>query len=380
MTAHMNFVASTKILVLSDDAAAASFMLDTFGSLSRYDVRHMALSALRDAGRADLAQFNLIVLDVDNGDMLSHPELFTFRNSHRNTPLVVVSEELPDDMLRLLFRLNGNDWLKKPLERRSLIDMISTHAPTEGASESRVHAIVSAVGGAGASVIASSLAYVLAQPTKNSTPRVDLFDMDFSSGSLGYYLNLVNDYDLKPIMANPSRVDLEFIDLVRKRHPGGFSLLSFKQPSVLLTPKGAELVLRMLDVAAFESDHTVLDVPYYNTPWKEDVLGSANSVCIVTEMTIPALHEAKDLFLNLVRQRGTSDQIFIVVNKYRTKLFSLGVRRQQIDKIFKDVRAQVITDDWETLNEAVNRGVLPFEVNARSRFCGSVSKLGALVK
>jgi pilus assembly protein CpaE len=376
----MNFVASTKILVLSDDAAAASFMLDTFGSLSRYDVRHMALSALGDAGRADLAQFNLIVLDVDNGETLSRPELFTFRNAHRNTPLVVVSEDLPDDMLRLLFRLNGNDWLKKPLERRSLIDMISTHAPTEGASESRVHAVVSAVGGAGASVIASSLAYVLAQPTKNSTPRVDLFDMDFSSGSLGYYLNLVNDYDLKPIMANPSRVDLEFIDLVRKRHPGGFSLLSFKQPSVLLSPKGAELVLRMLDVAAFESDHTVLDIPYYNTPWKEDVLESANSVCIVTEMTVPALHAAKDLFLNLVRQRGTSDQIFIVVNKYRTKLFSLGVRRQQIDKIFKDVRAQIITDDWDTLNEAVNRGVLPFEVNARSRFCGSVSKLGALVK
>lgn len=376
----MNFVASTKILVLSDDAAAASLMLDTFGSLSRYDVRHMALAALRDAGRADLAQFNLIVLDVDNGEMLTRPELFTFRNAHRNTPLVVVSEDLPDDMLRLLFRLNGNDWLKKPLERRSLIDMISTHAPTAGASESRVHAVVSAVGGAGASVIASSLAHVLAQPTKNSSPRVDLFDMDFSSGSLGYYLNLVNDYDLKPIIANPSRVDLEFIDLVRKRHPGGFSLLSFKQPSVLLTPKGAELVLRMLDVAAFESDHTVLDIPYYNTPWKEDVLESANSICIVTEMTIPALHEAKDLFLNLVRLRGNSDQIFIVINKYRTKFFSLGVRRQQADKIFKDTRAHIIADDWDTLSEAVNRGVLPFEVNARSRFCGSVSKLGALVK
>jgi pilus assembly protein CpaE len=124
----------------------------------------------------------------------------------------------------------------------------------------------------------------------------------------------------------------------------------------------------------------VLDIPYYNTPWKEDVLGSANSICIVTEMTIPALHEAKELFLNLVRLRGNSDQIFVVINKYRTKLFSLGVRRQQIDKIFKDVRAQIIADDWDTLNEAVNRGVLPFEVNARSRFCGSVSKLGALVR
>ncbi len=376
----MNFAASTKILILSDDAAAASLMLDTFGSLSRYDVRHMALTALGEAGRFDPAQFNLIVLDVDDGEMLSRPELLAFRNRHRNIPLVVISEDLADDMLRLLFRLNGNDWLKKPLERRALIDMISTHAPTAGASDSRVHAVVSAVGGAGASVIASSLAHVLAQPTKNSTPRVDLFDMDFSSGSLGYYLNLVNDYDLKPVVANPSRVDLEFIDLVRKRHPGGFSLLSFRQPSVLLAPRGAELVLRMLDVAAFESDHTVLDVPYYHTPWKDDVLASVNSICIVTEMTIPALHQAKDLFANLVRLRGNSDQIFIVINKYHSKLFSLGVRRQQADKIFKDTHAHIIAYDWDTLSEAVNRGVLPFEVNARSRFCGAVGKLGALVR
>lgn len=380
MTAHMNFATTTKILVLSDDAAAASLMLDTFGSLSRYEVRHMALAALADAGRFDPTQFNLIVLDVDNGEMLNRPGLLAFRTSHRNIPLVIVSEDLPDEMLRPLFRLNGDDWLKKPLERRSLIDMISTHAPGAGASDSRVHAVVSAVGGAGASVISSSLAHVLAQSTKNSAPRVDLFDLDFSSGSLGYYLNLVNDYDLKPVMANPSRVDLEFIDLVRKRHSSGFSLLSFKQPSVLLAPKGAELVLRMLDVAAFESDHTVIDIPYYNTPWKDAVLASVNSICVVTEMTIPALHQAKDLFLNLVRLRGNADSIQIVINKYRTKFFSLGVRREQVDKIFRDTHAHIIPYDWDTMSEAVNRGVLPIEVNSRSRFCGAVNKLGALVR
>lgn len=380
MTAHMNIAASTKILVLSDDAAAASFMLDTFGSLSRYDVRHLALKALGEKGRFDPTQFDLIVLDLDKGELLHHPEVFAFRTSYRDIPLVVVSENLPDDMLRLLFRLNGNDWLKKPLERRALIDMISTHAPGTGASDSRVHAVVSAVGGAGASMIAASLAHVLAQPTKNSTPRVDLFDADFCAGMLGYYLNLVNDYDLKPVIANPSRVDLEFIDLVRKRHPGGFSLLSFKQPSVLLTPKGGELVLRMLDVAAFESDHTVIDIPYYDTPWKYDVLTSVNSICIVTEMTVPALSQAKDLFATLVRLRGSSEQIFIVINKYRAKLFGLGVRRQQTEKIFKDIPTHVISDDWDTLSEAANRGVLPFQVNSRARFCGAVGKLGALVR
>lgn len=380
MTAHMNFVATTKILILSDDAAAASFMLDTFGSLSRYDVSHLSLKALGEKGRLDRASFDMIVLDVDNGDVLNQTELFVFRANHRNVPLVVVSEELADDRMRLLIRLAGNDWLKKPLERRALIDMISTHAPAAGATGSRVHAVVSAVGGAGASVIASSLAHVLAKPTKTGTPRVDLFDMDFSSGSLGYYLNLLNDYDLLPVVANPSRVDLEFIDLVRKRHQSGFSLLSFKQPSVLWSPKGAELVLRMLDVAAFESDETVIDMPHYSTPWKDDVLSSVNSVMIVTEMTIPALHQARDLFLHLTRLRGSPASIFVVVNKYRARLFSLGVSRKQIDNIFKDSRAHIVAYDWETLREALDRGVLPVEVNQRSRFCSAVGKLGAMVK
>jgi pilus assembly protein CpaE len=136
----------------------------------------------------------------------------------------------------------------------------------------------------------------------------------------------------------------------------------------------------MLDVAAFESDHTIIDVPYYDTPWKYEVLTSVNSICIVTEMTVPALSQAKDLFANLVRLRGSSDQMFIVINKYRAKLFGLGLRRQQTEKIFKDIPTHVIADDWETLSEAVNRGVLPFQVNSRARFCGAVGKLGALVR
>lgn len=380
MTAHMNFAASTKILVLSDDAAAASFMLDTFGSLSRYDVRHRALKTLIEPERAATEEFDLIVLDVDGGEMLDRQEIFAFRNEHRNIPLVVVSEVLPDATMRLLFRLNGNDWLRKPLDRRALIDIVSTHAPSTQSSDSRVHAVVSAVGGAGASMIAASLAHVLAQPSKTAAPRVNLFDMDFSSGLLGYYLNLVNDYDLAPVLASPSRIDLEFIDLVRKRHPAGFSLLSFKQPSVLLAARGGELVLRMLDVVAFESDHTVVDVPHYETPWRNDVLASVNSVYIVTEMTIPALQQAKELSLRLAKLRGNSDSIHIVINKHRTRLFGLGVRRQQAGKVFKDANVHVAAYDWETLSEAANRGVLPIEVNSRSRFCAAVGKLGALVK
>ena len=92
-------------------------------------------------------------------------------------------------------------------------------------------------------------------------PSVALFDLDFSTGACGHYLNLLNEYDLQPVIANPSRVDMEFIDIVKKKHERGFSLLSFKQPSVMLSPKGGELVLRMLDVVSFQNNHTVIDIP-----------------------------------------------------------------------------------------------------------------------
>ena len=380
MNTRMIFSETTKVLVVSDDQAASSFMMDAFAAMSRFEAVHLTLEALLSPGAFEGAGAGMIVLDVEAGAALEKDEIFAFRHRHREVPLVVVSENLPDNLMRQLFRLNGSDWLKKPLERRAFMDMVSTHAPGVNQRQSLVHAVVGASGGVGASVIAASLAQVLAQPRHKVKPRVELFDMDFSLGSLGQFLGLVNDYDLKPVIANPARVDVEFLDLVRQRHARGFSLLSFRQPEVVLSPKGAELVLRMLDVVSFGSDHTVLDVPYYATAWKDDVLSSVNTIYIVTEMTVPALRQAKDLFARLERLRGNSSSIHVVVNRYRSRLFGMGVRKRQTQKIFKDSGAIFIRDDWATLSEALNRGVLPVEVSSRSPFCSAVGKLGALVK
>lgn len=376
----MTFSETTKILVVSDDQAASSFMMDAFASMSRFEAKHLSVDEFLKPDSFEAGAFNLVVLDVHDGAALERDELVAFRTRHREMPLVVVSEELPADLMRLVFRLNGADWLKKPLERKSFIDMVVTHAPGTSQRQSLVHAVVGAVGGAGASVIAASLAHALAQQKRKMKPHVELFDMDFSLGSLGHYLGAANDYDLKPVIANPSRVDVEFVDLVRQTHDAGFSFLSFKQPEVVLSPKGAELVLRMLDVVSFGSDHTVLDVPYYATAWKEDVLTSVNTVYIVTEMTVPALRQAKELYQRLERLRGNARDMHVVVNRFRSSLFGMGLRKRQTKKIFKESGAIFIPEDWSTLSEALNRGVLPCEVSRRSKFCTAVNRLGALVK
>ncbi|MCO0638182.1 hypothetical protein M8745_19800, partial [Lutimaribacter sp. EGI FJ00014] len=195
------------------------------------------------------------VVDVGDGAVLEGGAVTELRRRFAETPLILVSELLSDQRMRLLFRLNGNDWLKKPLERKAFLESISSHIQLAFSGDNRVHAVVAAVGGAGATSIAISLADGLTRAKRRQERTVALFDLDFSTGACGHYLNTLNDYDLKPVIANPSRVDLEFIDIIKKKHESGFSLLSFRQPGVILSSTGSELVLRMLDVVSFQNNH-----------------------------------------------------------------------------------------------------------------------------
>lgn len=377
----MNFTNRVRVLICSGDEQAAGFMQSALGALSQYDSELAPLASLTgDKRTLAPADFDLFILDVEDGTMLENPAVQELRRQSPNTPLIVVSEALSDQRMRLLFRLNGNDWLRKPLERKSLLESISTHAQMANSGGNHVHAVMSAVGGAGATSIASSLADALVRSSKKDVSTVALFDLDFSTGASGHYLNLTNDYDLQPVLDNPSRVDLEFIDIIKKQHQRGFSLLSFRKPDVLLSPQGTELVLRMLDVVSFQNNHTVLDMPYYETPWKGEIISAVNTIYLVTDLTIPGLHQAKLLYERIKSVRGDASIVNVVANKYRRRLFAFGVGRKDTKKVFTQTKAIIIEDDWSTLSEAINRGVLPVEVGARSKFVRQVEKMAELVQ
>jgi pilus assembly protein CpaE len=384
MTNLMNFTRRMKILIASSDQSASAFMQDALSALSQFDSEVRPPEVLVDPKRAISPEdFDLLVLDAGDGALLETGMVQELRRKFASMPLIVVSEPLSDQRLRLLLKLNGSDWLKKPLERKSFIESVSGHVQLGQSGGNQVHAVISAVGGAGGTSVAITLADALSRAKKkkkDAALSVALFDLDFSTGACGNYLNLLNDYDLQPVVASPTRVDLEFIDIVKRKHPRGFSLLSFRQPAVLLSPSGRELVLRMLDVVAFQNNHTVLDIPYYETSWRTALFSAVNSVHLVTELTIPGLKQAKDIYQNIKNLRGNDFPVEVIANKYRKRLFSLGLGKRETGKVFKQKRTRIIEDEWATISEAINRGVLPVEVNPRSKFVRQIEALAEAVR
>jgi len=380
MNVNVSVIGRSHILICSHDAEALRVMSNVFSSLAAYDTEIESVDQFMSRQTFDPESFDLVIIDVGDGSILDNDTLRKAREKISKTPVIFISEALGNERVRQLIKLDGVDWLPKPIQSRALIDSVNTQTQKIKAGGNMVHAVLSCGGGAGGTSVSIMLSHYLARARKRVRPTVALFDLDFSTAAAGAYLNIENSYDIKAVVNEPERVDLEFIDIIKKKHDSGFSLFSFECPEFALSPRGTELVLRMLDVVAFQNDHTVLDIPAQDTPWKERVIAASNSAVIVTNLSVPALQHAKDTYKRIVEICGDQKEVSVMINKSRSGFFRSGIGRKGIEKIFGDIPVGVLPDEQSVMLEALNRGVLPVEVNSRSRFCAKIAKLADKVR
>ncbi|WP_353474346.1 hypothetical protein PVT71_20605 [Salipiger sp. H15] len=331
-----------------------------------------------DAGRLpEQLSGNSADLIIANLQRLSEAEmqlLSDVRSLAPQLPLIVVSPQLSTEETRRLFKLDIHDWLPKPLQAGDLIDSIQKAMRTRQVSSNRVHAVVSAVGGAGATTLALSMADKAATQFVRKSGTVALFDLDFSLGNCGYAINMVNEFNLGSVAATPRRVDPEFMRVIQKKHQNGFFLYSFKRPELNTELNGYELVLRMLDAVSAEHMHTFLDIPYYETEWKEDVFAAVNSFTLVCELNLPAIKHTLDQIARIRALRGRDVPVHVIINKHETSLFGQRIGKRRLRELFEETPFHFVPLAKAQVSQALDRGVLPSEVSRRSGFLKALTK------
>lgn len=368
-------VTSQRVTLYTDDVQFSDALSSALGLDASLRLSVRSIEQFTHGTAPDHAA-DAVILDVDGGQHLTDQTLHDARGlMDRSTPLVVVSSELPEHRLRDIVRLGAVDWLQKSTSRRELFEAISRSLQKQD-QVARVTAFVSAVGGCGASTLAMNAAYMVMNPTRKAAREKTcmLFELDFSIGSCGYFLDIANDYDFKSVLENPNRIDAEFVDIVRKQHPSGFSLISIKAPILMSHKAGAEVVLRILDVLSFQYDVIIVDVPYYETRWKDSVLNAVTDIVIVTEPIIPALRQARDIEQELREVRSES-AVTVVVNKIGRGLFSRDLSSKEIERVFGGNPIEFLPYAKEQMVEAANRGIIPLALDGRAAYSKSVRKL-----
>ncbi|MDT8327025.1 MAG: hypothetical protein RQ750_06525 [Roseovarius sp.] len=313
-------------------------------------------------------EYDILILDVGTLEERDSQLLKLVRLFAPNQPLIILSDVLDADSVRQILQLNAQDLLQKPISHDKLVSSIKALVRAGKTRGKRVHAIVSVVGGAGATTIAASMADIAVTRLLRKTGSVALFDLDFSTGNCGYILNLNNSFDLGSVAPSPQRVDAEFIRAIQLRHKKGFYLYSFKRPDLNTDINGYELTLRMLDAVTQEHEHTFLDIPYYETEWKDDVLSAVNTCTLVTEQNLPAIKHTLDVVQRIKSLRGSSFPVRIILNKHVGGWFRQRIATRKLRDLFEDVPFFYLPLLPNVIGEAIDRGILPSDVAVRNKF------------
>jgi pilus assembly protein CpaE len=212
------------------------------------------------------------------------------------------------------------DYLLKPFSPDQLRDAFANaqavfNAPrhTDPGAE-RPHmmaAVIGARGGAGASTIATSIAWMMGDRAGRSTALLDL-DVHFGTGALA--LDLEPGRGLTDAIENPSRIDGLFIERAMVKANDKLAILSAEAPinQPMLTDGAAFYQLQEEMRSAFET--TVIDLPRAMLVQHPHLMQDVQMTVVVTELTLASARDVIRI-LSWLKSNAPQTNVIVVANR-----------------------------------------------------------------
>ena len=245
------------------------------------------------------------------------------------TIVIAVGQVNDVRLYRDLLMSGLQDYLLKPLSPDALRDSFANaqnilNAPKhdEGNTD-RMHvstAVIGTRGGAGASLVASSLAWTFSQLQGHQTGFLDL-DVHFGTAALA--MDLEPGRGLTDAIDNPSRIDGLFIERAMIKANDKLSILSAEAPmsSPVLTDGSAFYQLQEEFKSAF--DNTVIDLPRNMLIAYPHLMQDVNVAVVTTELSLAAARDTIRV-LAWLKQNAPHCKTIVVANKVQSAVLEIS--------------------------------------------------------
>jgi len=221
----------------------------------------------------------------------------------------------------------------------------------------------------GTTSLATQVAYELALMCKDKKansrrpkdPQVCLIDLDFEGGSCAYHLDLTPSLTVEDLSNDTQRIDTTFTSALVSTHRSGISLLAVPNTPGANQEINPHAVMAMLDAASQLYRYVVIDMPRYSQSWTPAVMGGADFVGLISELTISSLHMARDslnrtsaAFANTSAE--DTPNCHPILNKYERRSFKNTLRLNDAEAVLGQTVISTICVDPDTCREAINCG------------------------
>ncbi len=260
------------------------------------------------------------------------------------------------ELLMNCMRAGAREFLIEPVQTSALTDaLVRAFARRPDLTikkkvRGRILAFTGAKGGSGVTTIASNFALCLA---KESGAKVVLVDLDVRMGDAALILGMNCRFSVVDALLHAERLDKDFLATLLSKHGSGLQVLAGPEEytPVSSMESGAPRLFRLLKE---EFDYIVVDAGANVGKMHEALLDVADSVYLVTEVSIPALRAANRL-ITWFSERERPQTVEVVVNRHDSRTIEIDENR--IAKALTTPANWNIPNHFNSVREAQNTGV-----------------------
>jgi pilus assembly protein CpaE len=280
-------------------------------------------------------------------------------------PLIAAAYEPPLAFVRKLVRAGAHDVVPLPLDPEELetaLDPIrrmrSAQGKRERAGQQKIVTMIKSEGGVGATALLGQLATRFAAGEGAAGREACLIDLDLQFGDAAFQLGLQPKLSFSDLVAAGKRLDADLLRSVAAPHPSGLYVVSAPTEIVPLESVTSDQVM------AAEYGTVFVDLPMNWTNWSLSLLARSDLVLMVTELRVPSLHRARRQLDLMDSQDLHTLDVRIILNRTEKGLFKT-INTEDAERVLRRPIAFTISNDHDTMNQAIDRGVPIAEVRRK---------------
>ncbi len=231
----------------------------------------------------DITGSDLPLSDIDNLADVCEP----------GVSVITIGERNDCGLFRDLMHHGVTDYLVKPLSpallQRTLSNISDDGDQNKANSKlGKLVAVMGARGGVGATTVATSLSWIIAQQRRR---KVALLDLDLQFGTVALSLDIEPSRGLREALENAERVDSLFMDRMMTQHSDRLFVLSAEEsPDETLLFDFAAIELLLNDLRN-KFHYVIVDLPRSASPATLQVLEHATDLILVSDLSLAGMRD-----------------------------------------------------------------------------------------
>lgn len=286
--------------------------------------------------------------------------------------VIVVSQTKDSDLILRAMRSGAREFVVDTDVDEIQMAVRAQAAHLEAQTDGSVITVFPAKGGVGSTMIATNLAGAL----QRKGMRVCLVDLDLHLGDVVSFMDIAGSYSIGDLLSNLARLDRDLLETSITKHSSGVAVLAQSgrmEESEHIAPAD---VGKLLGILRKHYDRVIVDGVRGFDEMSLAALDASQVLLMVLTQDVPAVRNAQRC-LELFGRLGYDQQkVKLILNRYQK---ASKITLEVIADTLKAPVAHTITNDFVSIIDAINRGVLLVEAAPRAKLTQDISDLVSVV-